>query len=551
MTLPIDLRKKPFFLSQEDIEWVENVFNNLGLKEKFGQIVMPETSFPSRKNLNQILEYKPGGVFLGMGLNSKGCQRSGAEYLQTHSEIPLLIAGDLELGGLGGALNATPFSSNMGVGATNDEQVAYNFGKVTGVEGRALGYNWTFSPVVDINYNYQNPIINIRSFGDRPDLVLRMAKSYIKGVQDSEVAACAKHWPGDGLDDRDQHLVSTINSFSMEKWRASYGIVYKGLIDAGVKTVMSAHIQLPAYYKEQNIINDQKFLPASLSNILNQNLLRNELGFNGVIVSDATGMLGFSTYGLRKELVPRCIAAGCDVLLFLHGGQKDIQALADGFETGLLTENRLNEAVLRVLGLKASLGLYKQQKFGNLVLPKASLKQVGGPAHAQMAMDCAQKSITLVKDIPKILPLTPTKHKRLLLLRTGDLIVLTRKIKGLLRKEGFKVTDYSKSTKISPDTFDVAIYIICEPGFMAKNNIRIKWQKVGGVRWLPQILPTILISVANPYHLYEVPRMPTYINTYVPFPRVLDALVQKLVGKSPWLGQNPVDPFCGLDDAKI
>ncbi len=288
--------------------------------------------------------------------------------------------------------------------------MAHKFVTVIGTEGTALGFNWTYSPVVDINRNRGNPITNFRSFGDDHNLVLKMAKAQIKGIQESGMAATAKHWPGDGMDDRNQHYVTSHNTLDMEEWEATFGKVYRGVIDSGVLSIMSAHIYLPAYYRKIDPGGDPRnILPGSLSPELNFNLLRKELGFNGLIVSDATGMIGMTSHGKRQDLVPKVIASGNDMFLF-GGRTRDFRLMKEGVETGIITKSRLNDAVTRILALKARLNLPEKQAKGNLVPSKSALKNVGSQMHKQWAIENAEKSITLVKDTQNLLPITPQTH---------------------------------------------------------------------------------------------------------------------------------------------
>jgi beta-N-acetylhexosaminidase len=549
----VDLTQKPFNLSTIDQEWVAQIFDTLDIQEKVGQIFMPDTDVGTKSKLRDLLQYKPCGVFMSMGaLSFKGYQQKGINFLQVNSSIPMLITGDLELGGLGGALNATPYSSQMGVAATNDDLWAYRMGIVVGSEGAAMGYNWVFSPVVDINYNYQNPLVHLRSFGDDPQKVLRMSLAYIKGVQESGVAATAKHFPGDGMDDRDQHLITSKNSLSMEQWNNSYGMVYRGLIDAGVKTVMSAHITFPAYSLAKNPqMKLQNIKPGSLSAELNINLLRKELGFNGVIVSDASGMLGFTTQGKRDDIIPQIIANGCDVLLFGRPNREDFQRLLQGVETGIISKQRLDDAVRRVLGLKASLNLHQRQRESTLIQPKLALKTVGCFEHNQWARECAQKSITLVKDTQNLLPLSPTTHKRVLIIRRGEFLFFTRTFMKQMKKRGFHLTDYKSSMHVTPDQYDLVLYLINQMGLNRSNSVRLKWREWGLNRWFGYEIPTMFISLANPYHLYEMPMMKTYINTYGPFPFIQDELVRMLVGEIPFQGVSPIDAFCNSPEIEF
>jgi len=548
----IDLTKKPFHLSPEQVQWVETTLQNLTLKEKVGQLFVINSLSGFKYDLREILRYCPGGVFLGVGTGFKRRVQRVSRFLQTHSKIPLLIAGDLELGGLGGALNGTAFSTQMGVGATNDVEMAYKFGQVIGREGSALGYNWTYSPVVDINRNWQNPIANIRSYGDDAALVLKMAKAQIRGIQECGFAATAKHWPGDGIDDRNQHYVTSHNSLDMDDWNSSFGHVYRGVIDAGVLAIMSAHIYLPDYYHRTDPNgNPQSIMPGSLSPELNIDLLRKELGFNGLLISDATGMVGMISHGTRSELVPRVISAGNDMFLFCHGRSSDFQYMLEGVETGIITKERLNEAVTRILALKAALKLLEKQITGDLVPPSTSLQIVGCTEHKQWARENAAKSITLVKDTQNLLPLSVSKHKRVLLIRSGKFGIVTWKFKRYLAKKGFEVHSYKKGRKISPDQYDVLIYLITEPPFYNRTCIKHNWSDIGGMHWYGVDLPSILISLGSPYHLYDMPRIKTLINAYFPFPITQQVVVDLLVGERKFQGQNPVDPYCGLFDAHL
>lgn len=219
-----------------------------------------------------------------------------------------------------------------------------------------MGLNWSFAPIVDINYDFHNPITNVRTFGNDPEKVLAFASQYLKGADESGVAVAIKHFPGDGVDERDQHILTSVNSFSTEEWDKTYGYVYKNLIDQGAKTVMVGHIAQPAYVKAQNenASREERLRPASLSPELLGGLLRKKLGFNGLISTDATPMVGFTSAMKRSEAIPQAIAAGCDMILFNKSLEEDYRYLLDGVKNGRVSEERLDEAVLRILATKAS-----------------------------------------------------------------------------------------------------------------------------------------------------------------------------------------------------
>jgi beta-N-acetylhexosaminidase len=547
------LTKKPFNLKNSQLDWVIETLNSLEVKEKVGQLLCLNSS-GSKSNIKDLLTYKPGGIFLSM--HFKKHQWKAVKMAQEGSRIPLLVAGDFELGGLGGAINASAYNTQMGVGATNDEKFAFKMGNLAAKEGTAMGYNWTYSPVVDVNYNHMNPVTNVRSFSDNPDLVLKMAKAHIKGVQSNNMVATAKHFPGDGLDDRNQHLVSTHNSLSMEKWRESFGKVYKGVIDAGVMSIMIGHIYLESYYRElyPNMPTselDPKIKPGTQSKELVEKLLREELGFNGLIVSDATGMVGITSQGKRSDIVPNVINSGIDMFLFAHGRKGDFSFMRNAVETGIIPQKRLDEAIIRILGTKASLNLHTKKREGTLIPLKKNLKIIKNPEHKEWARNCVNHSITLSKDTQNLIPINPQYYKKVLLIKGGDQKIATFRFKAYLKKKGFSVMIYKKGMHVTPDNFDLVMYLLCEIGLWLDNTIRLNWRKMGGMKWFAGEIPTIMISLANPYHLYDLPRIKTYINAYSPFLFTQKMVVDKLVGESPFLGKDPIDVYCGIFDTKI
>ncbi|MHA1684393.1 MAG: glycoside hydrolase family 3 protein [Promethearchaeota archaeon] len=554
----IRLDAPPFNLDAGQRSWVEETMEKMNTEKKIGQLLAYQSYMPFKRSLKGILKYHPGGVFLGMGLfSTKGRLQGAARFLQDHSEIPLLIAGDLEFGGFGAARDATAFSSQLGVAATDDILHARRMGTVVGREASAMGFNWTFSPVADINKNHENPIVNIRSFGDDENRVARMVEAYIEAVQEEGVAATAKHWPGDGLDNRDQHLVTTHNTYDWESWKNTFGMIYRRAIAKNVLSIMSAHITLQSYVEKFHpAMVDEQYFPASMSKLLNEDLLRGEMGFNGLIVSDATGMRGLTSHGPRDELLPRIVENGIDVVLFTHGARgDDFNRLLHGFETGIISKKRLIDANYRILGMKAALGLHVKKERGTLVPAKGDLLSVKSEEHLKWARECAKKSITLVKDTQHALPISPDRHKRVAIVLREDLglpiTFFVKKFPKLLAKRGYEITICKKGDSISSRDFDLGIYVVAEPGFMGKNTLRLNWRGKKAMRWFPPDIPSIFISLANPYHLYEMPTLKTVINAYAPFIIIQEEIVKALHGEIPFTGTNPVDPFCGLGDARI
>lgn len=584
----VNLKAKPYNLTDSDIKWVKDTIDSMSLEEKIGQLFINMGSSRTEEYLTSILnQYHIAGVRYNPGKAEEVYEQN--RILQENSKIPLLIAANTEAGGNGACTDGTEVGVEVKIGATNDTNYAYEMGRVSGVEAAAIGCNWSFAPIVDINYNWRNPIISSRSFGSDPDLVLEMSLAYMKGIQESGIAPAAKHWPGDGVDERDQHLSFSVNSLSTEEWDKTYGKVYKGLIDAGLPSIMAGHIHMPAYQRFFNPdVKDEELLPATLCKEITTDLLRGKLGFNGVVVTDASHMLGLTGAMKRSKLLPTAIAAGCDLFLFFNDPDEDFEYMMNGYKEGIITEDRLQEALERILGLKAMLGLHKKAK-NELLRPKEeALAKIGLPENKALFKEVADKAITLVKDKQEIWPVTPDKYKRVLLVDVkgpqggfGALIGSKEKavdiMRELLEAQGFEVTVwqsteekimklpeeermaalanvYAQKRPITEltDHYDLIINIanVNHGGTVQ----RIIWPASKGTPDIPFYIhevPTIFISVQYPYHLADVPQVKTYINAYDSKKQTLEALVEKLMGRSEFKGESPVDAFCGFVDTRI
>jgi beta-N-acetylhexosaminidase len=565
----VDLRGKPFELADTDVAWVEATHAKMSLQEKVGQLFCLMAKDETEAEINYVLaDIKPGG-FMFRPRPAIEVQRFH-RYLQDNAAIPLLLAGNLERGSNGIASAGTEFAAPLQVAATDDVEQAYRLGLVCGREGSAVGCNWAFGPNVDLDLNFRNPITNVRTFGSSPERVLRLARGFMRGLHECGLAAAVKHWPGDGVDDRDQHLLPSVNALATKEWDETFGYVFGGMIEAGAMAIMSAHIMLPAYSRKLAPgIKDEDILPASLASELNVQLLRERLGFNGLIVTDATTMVGFNQLMPRGLAVPKAIAAGCDMFLFAVDVKEDFRFMVEGVRTGLLSLPRLDEAVLRVLALKASLKLHRRQAEGKLVPPLGALSILRSAIHLRWAQECADKSVTLVKDTQHLLPLSPARHRRILMHvladKSGDLEGSTEKaqsFKVLLEQSGFEVTVFDqadsgsgemKSASSYSGKFDVILYFICLKTVSFQTGVRINWRlpfAVDAPRYLSEI-PTLAVSIGNPYHLQDMPRMKTFINGYTGNEQVLSAIMEKLLGRSAFTGTSPVDPFCGYWDARF
>ncbi|MCM1541183.1 MAG: glycoside hydrolase family 3 protein [Blautia sp.] len=580
----IDFRAKPFYLDDEAVEWVESTFAHMTLDEKCGQVFCPMGFSSEEDTLKTLVQDIGVGGMMYRADTAANIQNTHRK-IQELARIPLLLAANTEAGGDGLALEGTSFGKPMAVAATDDPENGYRMGLTACREGAALGLNWSFAPIVDINYEFHNPITNVRTFGDDPDKVIAFASRYLDGADECDVAAAIKHFPGDGVDERDQHILTSINSLSAEAWDESYGKVYQTLIDKGAKTVMVGHIAQPAYVKALNpeASREETLRPASLSKELLTGLLRGRLKFNGLISTDATPMVGFTAAMPREQAIPTAIACGCDMILFNKSLEEDLGYLKKGLENGLLTQERLDEAVLRILAVKASLHLHTKQRQGALVPGEDALKVVGCAEHKAWAREVAEKSVTLVRDEKKLLPLSPEKFRRVYLnviqkeMSPEDPYV--QQWKERFEAEGFEVTvrdrriaitvqDFMDPAGMTPQKgrlmhemyrsveemkrdYDLYVYICNMENASNNTTLRLNWNVCFGLGddapWLVSEIPVVMISTAYPYHLFDAPMIGTYINSYSGQPEFCKAVMDKLMGRSAFLGISPVDPLCGKD----
>ncbi|SEI08381.1 beta-N-acetylhexosaminidase [Rhizobium tibeticum] len=558
MTIYEQLRKAPFNLDDAAIAWVRDVYASLNLDDKVGQLFTLIMIGADEEEFKRVGALRPGGItrFFTPDLDF---ERRVISNLVAQSKVPPIISADLE-GSRHSFAFGTPVLGQLGLAAVDDIEATERSSEILAREGRAMGVRWSFTPVIDINAAFRSPIVGTRSYGSDVDRIERHAVAHVRGLQRNGVAATAKHWPGEGYDDRDQHLVTTTNPLSMEEWKETFGRLYKKLISEGVLAVMSAHISLPAYIRSK--MPDaglEAFRPASVSRLLNVDLLRDELGFNGIIVSDATPMGGLSAWGHHLDTMPDIIANGCDMILFSDAPEEDMAAVKAAVEDGRITPERLEEAVLRVLALKAHLKLFRSSD----VLPDAAEARhlLAHPNSVAASKEYIGRSPTLVKDVNSIFPLDPAKTKRILLVDGGIIHPLVQQplkfvLPDLLATEGFEVTIDRPDIVPTPENFDLVIYALGDESLLVRGRIFVDWHRMGGgglfkAMYRPWTnIPSVMISFGHPYHLYDAPRVPAYINAYSTMDSVQEAVVDCMLGRKPFLGTNPVDPFCGLADAR-
>ncbi|MCD7883641.1 MAG: glycosyl hydrolase family 3 [Lachnospiraceae bacterium] len=571
-----NLREKPFYLTDDQLRWVENTLASLTPEKKVGQLFCVMGQDYGADELKTLVEdYSIGGILFRPAPADD--IRAWYEPLDAAARIPLLKAANLEEGGTGALSDGTFFGWPMAVAATDDLSVMEKFAKVCALEGESVGINWTFSPVCDLDLNYRNPITNVRTCGSDLERVKSFCSQYVRTLQALGMAACAKHYPGDGVDFRDQHLHPTYNSLSAKEWYESYGAIYQQLIEDGLMSVMVGHIVQPNVAMDIN--PDLRFedcLPGSLSRELLTGVLREKFGFNGVITTDATIMSGFTQAMPRREAIPTAIMAGCDMLVFTTGFYEDYQYMLDALKSGFLTEERLNEALMRTLALKARVA-------GNIPCEAWDATRRGNIPHEeifpeakQWQAECADKCVTLVKNNQDVLPLTPERFPLIRLVTLGkDEITegcmaapgdarytiessMTAIAEELLQAAGFQTERFDIEQEELHGTRDLpknrlTLYLAnCEHA-SNQTAVRLFWAKKHALD-VPRHVeeePYIFVSFSNPYHLQDVPRVKTYINAYSCHRPMIEAVIDKLLGKSTFKGTSPVDAFCGLPDARL
>ena len=566
------LKQAPFSLGDASVTWVRETLEGMSEDEKIGQLFHLVTYTSDEDALRALCEtYKPGGMMARMLPLEEACRVSNA--LQKYSKIPMLISANFEAGGDGMVAEGTNVGPNMMIAATGDPENARRQGEVAASEGMAVGANYAFAPVIDIDNNFRNPITNTRTYGSDPAFVAAAGEAFTRAVQAKGMAVSIKHFPGDGCDERDQHLVTSINSLSTEEWDKTYGMVYRRSIEAGALTVMVGHIMQPAYSRALVPgIRDEDILPATLAPELLRGLLRGKLGFNGMIITDSSTMAGMCVPMDRRVAVPRAIAAGCDMFLFTKNIDEDYGYMKAGLENGILTRERLDEAVMRILGVKAALRLPEKRADGSIfVSPEAAREVVGCAAHREIEREVTDRGVTLVKEKENLLPLSPAKHRRVLLigLRGGENAFGTGGGEDIeaataeaLRKEGFDVTVFKPAKGfeglMAPyadvvDRYDLILYVSNLATKSNQTTVRIEWASPMGANCPSylSVVPTVFVSFANPYHLLDVPRIKTFINAYKFKDATVRAVVDKLLGRSPFTGVSPVDAFCGKWDTHL
>ena len=555
----VDLTAAPYNLDADQRAWVEDTLASMTLDEQVGQLFTNLFFFGADDfsgnpyTAEEIVEKFHVGIARYHGGTAEKVQGL-LNRLQSASRIPLLIAANCDSGGNGAMSDGTYIASGAQTEASGSTQVARDAGYVSGREMRAIGANLNFDPCVDILFNWRNTIVNTRAYGTNAADVVKYTIPFVEGQRESGVLSCIKHWPGDGVEERDQHLVLGINDLQPEEWEASFGEVYRAHIANGVEMIMAGHIALPHYQRKLNPdLADADILPATLAPELINHLLKTDLGFNGAVITDASHMIGMASAMRREDYVPAAIAAGCDAFLFFNDLEEDFGFMRAGVENGVISAERLDDANRRILGLKAKLNLHLASAGGTLLRTPEDLAVVGCAEHLAMQANAADLGITLVKNTLDQLPLNPTDHRRIRIYHLtgevggitggGEPEMLNAYITALTGR-GYEVTVNDGSSRIKGatrayrDEVDAALILAEVVGYGAQNNYRIQWKTAmsNECPWYVWEVPTFMVSHNYTTHLHDASMVKCYVNAYHPNAGNVAATLDKLEGRSAFKG---------------
>jgi beta-N-acetylhexosaminidase len=527
--------------------WVRARLAEMSIEQKIAQMLIPNfrpQSNPDDMAAVLVPGLDPGGVFFFGGTSDEF--RRAAEWLQDRCVLPALVCSDLESGAGRMISDCVTFPDLMALAAAGSLELARAMGKATALEAREQGVHWTFGPVSDLNANPYNPIVNTRSLGDDPAKVSAFARELVASMQEHGLAACAKHFPGDGWDDRDQHLCTTINPLSLDKWDAQSGKVFADLVRAGVKSVMVGHIALPSV--DPGNPNDPFGPPpATFSRKIVTALLRERLGFEGVVVTDALEMGGLVTRThSRAELIVACVNAGCDALLFSET-RHDFESLRTAVIDGIVPEERIDEAVSRILALKEGLGLTSHDAARPGRLLGAAVRAGFGASADAVARGAA----TLVADrlLSAARRLSPPGRVLVIHLRSNAQYNVDG-FDALLAEAGFEVerrteADFDRDwAHLDYSSYAAILFLWTMGPTWGTSDIRpggsfmrIPWF----VRQAQPACPMLHLNFGNPYLAHELPWADYVLNAYSPDIHSQRAVLDVILGKEEARGVSPVE----------
>jgi beta-N-acetylhexosaminidase len=545
-------------LDAEAREWVERTLASLDLREKAGQLVFPWTGgeyvATDSPEMDRLLEWVErdgiGGVVISIGLPHSYAAKLNA--LQQRAKVPLLVTTDMENGPgmrLGGGYTlphllplggGTVFPPVMGLGAIGSDSLAREVGRVIGTEARAVGVHMTFAPVLDVNSNPLNPIINTRSFGEDPAQVARLATAFIEGLHATGLMGAGKHFPGHGDTEADTHIGLAAIRADRARLDSVELVPFRAAIEADIDGMMAAHISVQG-------VEGPDAPPASLSPLFVRRVLRDEMGFRGIVFSDAMDMGAVVRRHGRTEPLLLALEAGVDVLLQPLDAREAVDAVVEGVRSGRIPQSRLDDAVRAVLTAKTRVGLHRRRT----VSIEAVDERVGVRAHQQLAQTVAERSITLARDGRGMVPLAAGAHVVSVTYADPYDLAAGRAFDRELTRLGFRVTAFRVDDRTPAEVYarmraqaDSADVVLASAYVQPREHVGT----VGARGGFPQFVETLAagggrvaaISFGSPYVIGFYPSAPAYLLAWGGAEVTQRAAARALAGQTPITGRLPV-----------
>jgi len=463
--------------------------------------------------------------------------------MQKVAKVPLIVGGDFERGASMRVSNTTKFPHAMAYGAANDLKATRLQGYATAREARALGVHWIFAPSADVNNNPDNPTINTRSFGERPEDVAAHVKAFIEGAHSdphAQVLVTVKHFPGHGDTATDTHMALAVVTADRARLDALEFVPFRAAIQAGVDSVMTSHVSVPAIEPAE--------IPATVSRKVLTDLLRKEFGFRGLVVTDAMDMQGLTKQFSAGEAAVRALEAGADVLLMSPRPEQAIQAVLQAIQSGRLTEDQVRDSVARLLTAKARLGLHKQR----LVDVEMVSEQVDSPAFAESAQSVADHAVTLLRNASNLVPLRDPAQSCLLALAEGRYSVQGRRfIEEAQSRAPSMKTQWLDSALPKAELAELAVDLTksCNTIVLGvfvnvaayRGNVGLSGNYPAFVDALAKgPVPVVLIALGSPYFVKSFPNAAATLATCSSAPTAELAAVRALWGEIDIAGKLPV-----------
>jgi len=531
-------------------KWANKILAKMTLEEKVGQMLgwryngrfFNRDSDNVRELIDLIVKEKIGGLIVFAGDVYETAHLTN--FLQEKARIPLLIAADFEWGAAMRIDGTTLFPPLMALGATDSEDLAYEMGKITAVEGRAMGIHMTYAPVVDVNINPDNPVISARSLGERPERVGKLASAFIRGCQENGMIATAKHFPGHGDTALDSHNLMPAIKADRSRLEQVELYPFSQAIRAGVEAIMTAHLFVPA-------LDPTPGLPATLSPLILTDLLRKKMGFKGLIVTDAMEMGGVTRAFSAQEAALRSVQAGVDMVLLPPDLPGVVAALAGAVREGTIPESRINESVRRILELKVRLGLPKNRYVDINLLPQ----KIASHQHLEQAARTFEKSVTLVKNDRDVVPIssdTPGKKTVVLSLSSdaddyfaGQTFIreLQKRRPGLsaFYADAFTGQEFIKVARakaLEADLVVIALFSSLRSGKGSVDLIPSHIDLVRELSWAKR--KTLVVSFGSPYFLRHFPEVDGYLCLYRNSFQAQEVAARAVCGEIDTEGRLPV-----------